>query len=186
MARKHWFIGDQHFYHTNIIRFCKRPYSNAKVMNTDLIARHNAVVGKDDYVWHLGDVMYWKGYTDPAKYGSSKTKLLHIMQRLNGKHELILGNHDSFTPRDYVAVGFTAVHTSLTIDVQGNSIFLNHDPCVGSGIPKNKIFICGHTHGLFKTMLNENKNCAPCINVSVENWEYTPVSFDQIIGELEG
>lgn len=180
---KHWFIADQHFYHHNIIRFCDRPFSNVKQMNTILIDNHNSIVGDNDKVWHLGDIMYWKGYSEAQNKGTSLTKLRRIMSRLRGKHELILGNHDTFTPRQYIEIGFSAVHTSLSINIDGTLVLLNHDPCIGSGI-KEGIFVCGHTHGLFKSMLNEDKDCVPCVNVSVENWNYTPVSFGQILEEI--
>ena len=52
---KVFFTSDTHFYHANIINFCKRPFANVETMNEALIENWNAVVGVDDIVFHLGD-----------------------------------------------------------------------------------------------------------------------------------
>lgn len=44
-----------HFNHTNIIRFCSRPFKDVEHMNETLIANWNRVVGPDNIVFHLGD-----------------------------------------------------------------------------------------------------------------------------------
>lgn len=52
---KVYFTSDTHFYHSNIIGFCKRPFKNVEDMNETLIENWNRVVGQDDIVFHLGD-----------------------------------------------------------------------------------------------------------------------------------
>lgn len=78
-----FFTSDTHFYHTNIIDFCRRPFMNIEAMNETLIANWNKVVGTNDIVFHLGDFCLG----DSAKWNG-------ILDRLNGKIYLILGNHD--------------------------------------------------------------------------------------------
>lgn len=51
---KVYFTSDTHFYHSNIIDFCKRPFKNVEDMNETLIENWNRVVGQDDIVFHLG------------------------------------------------------------------------------------------------------------------------------------
>ena len=51
MTSNTWVISDTHFYHDRIIEYCNRPYANAVEMNEDMIAKWNAVVGKDDVIW---------------------------------------------------------------------------------------------------------------------------------------
>ena len=71
---KVYFTSDTHFYHSNIIGFCKRPFKNVEDMNETLIENWNRVVGQDDIVFHLGDF---------CMGGSHEwTKILN---RLNGK-----------------------------------------------------------------------------------------------------
>lgn len=50
-----YFTADHHFNHTNIIKFCNRPFATVEEMNTTMIARWNEVVKHDDTVYHLGD-----------------------------------------------------------------------------------------------------------------------------------
>lgn len=52
---KVYFTSDTHFYHSNIIGFCKRPFKNVEDMNETLIENWNRVVSQDDIVFHLGD-----------------------------------------------------------------------------------------------------------------------------------
>ena len=49
-GNKVFFTSDTHFYHANIINFCKRPFANVETMNEALIENWNAVVGANDIV----------------------------------------------------------------------------------------------------------------------------------------
>ncbi|MBQ4059987.1 MAG: metallophosphoesterase, partial [Lachnospiraceae bacterium] len=80
---KVFFTSDTHFYHSNIINFCGRPFKNVEVMNETLIANWNSVVGPDDIVFHLGDFCL-----------GGSAEWTNILNRLNGKIYLIVGNHD--------------------------------------------------------------------------------------------
>lgn len=76
-------IADTHFFHENIIKFEKRPLDNVE----QIINNWNRVVGDDDLVIHLGDVIF----------GLEKSvKLPTIMAMLRGKKILCRGNHDSY------------------------------------------------------------------------------------------
>jgi calcineurin-like phosphoesterase family protein len=44
------FYSDPHFGHTNIIKYCDRPFASVDEMNEELVARYNASVGPDDFV----------------------------------------------------------------------------------------------------------------------------------------
>lgn len=155
-----FFISDQHFGHNNIIDYCNRPFKNSNIMDRELIRRHNAIVNKDDIVYMIGDFS--------LKSSTHKEYLRNILDNLKGEKHLILGNHDYLKPFDYIDIGFKSVHTSLEVE----EFVLVHDPSV-SCINRNKLFICGHVHDLFKTEKN-------VINVSVEMWSYAPVSLEEI------
>ena len=48
---KVYFTSDTHFYHSNIIGFCKRLFKNVEDMNETLIENWNQVVSQDDIVF---------------------------------------------------------------------------------------------------------------------------------------
>ena len=73
IAEKTFFTSDTHFYHSNIIRFCNRPFANVEQMNESMIRNWNSVVGQDDEVFHLEDFCLG-GSAEWAK----------ILDRLNG------------------------------------------------------------------------------------------------------
>lgn len=74
-----FFVSDTHFGHTNIIKYCKRPYASVEEMNQKLEENWNAIVRKEDLVYHLGDVAFHN---------------FEIIPRLNGRIKLVPGNHD--------------------------------------------------------------------------------------------
>lgn len=78
-----WFTADPHYWHTNIIKYCSRPFRYTDEMNEQLIKNHNAVVGENDEVYFGGDFAW-----------ASKGKIIELLCRLNGKKFMIIGNHD--------------------------------------------------------------------------------------------
>lgn len=76
-------IADTHFGHKRIIEFEKlyRPFATIEEHDRVLVERWNAVVRKNDTVWHLGDVFFGKEGHRP-------------LAALNGIKRLVLGNHD--------------------------------------------------------------------------------------------
>ena len=74
-----FFTSDTHFNHTNIIRFCDRPFGSTEEMNEKLIGNWNSVVGPDDIVFHLGDFCL-----------GGSAEWTKVLDRLNGKIYLII------------------------------------------------------------------------------------------------
>ena len=81
-----YFTSDLHFYHKNIIKYSPsfRSYENADEMNEKLIELWNSIVTPEDTVYNLGDL----------SMAANTKKIIEVAKRLNGKHFLILGNHD--------------------------------------------------------------------------------------------
>lgn len=172
-AERLFFTSDTHFGHRNIIKYCQRPFSCIEEMDDALIANWNRVVGKDDIIFHLGDF---------AMGGSAEWS--RLLQKLNGKIYLILGNHDLKT----IGAGFSrleGVAMQMLINVKGQIIYLNHYPflCYG-GAYRNTWQLYGHVHtchanrGLDVPRL---KMLMPIqYDVGVDNNNYRPVSFEQV------
>jgi calcineurin-like phosphoesterase family protein len=162
--------ADSHFSHTNILKFCNRPFANIDEMNSALVTNWNAVVTDDDSVWHLGDFCW---------HGSE-----HFFHRLNGKKHLIIGNHDgrktltlpwASQPRDY--------HEMKLIDGEGISheLVLSHYPFEEwNRYYKGSIHLYGHVHA---RKLNDCSK--PRFDVGVDNCNFAPITLDQILARLK-
>ena len=68
-----YLIGDTHFDHANIIRYCNRPFRNVQEMNETIVRNWNEIVKDKDTVYFLGDWTFGRGHK-PAKYWGRKLK----------------------------------------------------------------------------------------------------------------
>ena len=80
-----FFTSDHHFYHTNIIKYCNRPFQSVEEMNEEMVKRWNSVVNPGDTVYYLGD------------FSLAKRPVEVFVPRLNGEKHFIMGNHDVCT-----------------------------------------------------------------------------------------
>lgn len=82
-----YFTSDLHFGHKNILKYCPnfRNFQSVDEMDEYLINLWNKTVTPDDEIYNLGDFSFY----------NSVEKTEQILTRLNGKHSLILGNHDN-------------------------------------------------------------------------------------------
>lgn len=166
-----YLIGDTHFYHKNIIRFCNRPYEDVEEMNRALIANWNSVVGHDDIVYHLGDFGF-----------KASRKWLHgILAALNGTKVLIKGNHDKGTETMY-NMGFNVVLEKAVIQVPGTEAqyLLQHYPIYDTD-ELEELLIALNCHGLIHGHVHNNDGEDVCngfrMNVSAEVIDYTPIDI---------
>lgn len=170
--------SDQHFFHGNIIKYCNRPWNSGKdsdgniivtqkdieEMNEEMIMRWNSVVPNDGIVYHLGDIAL-----------GDRNKIKEILPLLNGKINLIMGNHDTKSVEFYYECGFNRVydHPILLKDF----FILSHEPI--SFLNKNSCFvnIYGHVHDsdVYKTF--SVNSCCVC----VERHDYKPISLEYIV-----
>lgn len=152
--------------HTNIIKYCNRPFKDTNSMNETLIKNWNMFVNKDDIVWHLGDFAL-----------GNKEQITNIVNQLNGKIKLIKGNHDTHNNQWYRDCGFDEVYDHPIIIK--DFIVLSHEP-----LPfiMNQMYInlYGHVHDspMFDTW---GEHCA-CL--CVERHQYHPVREETIIEHI--
>lgn len=176
---KIWFTSDTHFSHDNIIKFCQRPFENVEQMNEYLIEQWNSCVKKDDIVFHLGDFA-WGG----------SSVWVNILQRLNGRKVLIVGNHDVKNLRSNYHNFFETITYQLQIIVEGQPIYLNHYPFLayGGSYRKEPVWqLFGHVHTCKNTHQHEGQDDKrlPMLfpfqyDVGVDNNDYKPVNFHQV------
>lgn len=184
-----FFTSDEHYFHSNIIKpeYCNRPFANVEEMNAELIRRHNELVKPGDEVFHLGDFTF------------NKNRVKEILSQLNGKHHLIMGNHDACHPihcktrekkdrlqRFYFDAGFGIVTNYLQVHIlprpQGDNVDLYHLPFAGYENDrygnirledKGQWLIHGHVHQHWKIKGKQ-------INVGVDVWDFYPVPITEL------
>ena len=172
-----FFVADTHFYHRNIIKYCNRPWNSGvdsegniivtdtdvEQMNEEIVKRWNSIVSKDSIVWHLGDFSF-----------GGKENAEKIFPQLNGRINLVMGNHDHYKLKWYYDLGFNRVYDrKVIID---DFIILSHAPLMF--LNENSPFynIYGHVHDSPAYQTWSKTGCCVC----VERHDYTPVSLKKI------
>lgn len=170
-----FFTSDTHFNHANIIRYCQRPFKDVDEMNEVMIANWNNTVGNDDVIFHLGDFCLG---------GAAEwTKLL---DRLNGRIYLILGNHDLKNIRQGFFGRFEDVSMQMHIEVGKKRIYLSHYPflCFEGGYKTDVWQLFGHVHTRSSNTgidAGRLQFLYPTqYDVGVDNNDFTPISFEQV------
>lgn len=182
---ENWFTADTHWSHSNVIRYCKRPQYNPNdyieeghslhwiskerkferttEMDEMLIENWNALIKKSDNVYHLGDFCF------------APLRLPKILERLNGKIHLILGNHDEKQQQILLATGkFIWIKVYQRLRLEQNKIILCHYPFASwDGSCHGSFCLHGHCHG------NYHAN-GKILDVGVDNHNYSPWNYEEI------
>jgi calcineurin-like phosphoesterase family protein len=185
-----FFTSDNHFYHSNIIRYCKRPFlkegdldskgnwvssyiarERTEEMNLIMIRNWNERVKSGDLVFHLGDFCFKHAPSESPE--APKDAFDIIRPQLNGDIVFISGNHDSRN-------GVKSIIESLVIHYGGKRIFLTHDPKYAK--EDFALNFCGHVHDKWKFQKLGKKSII--CNLSVDMWDYRPVDYNQIFGAV--
>ena len=153
------FTSDLHLGHTNIIKYCDRPFKTVNHMNESLIKKWNDVVKSGDTVFHLGDFCH-----KTARYNCDK-----FIARLNGHIIFIKGNHDNSS---------LSIIETATIEYGGKVWGLCHNPEDAT----EKFNLTGHVHERWRTKKIGDK---VCFNVGCDVNNFQPISIKTIIKELE-
>lgn len=133
-----WFTADLHLGHTNIIRYCDRPFRDVDEMDRALVDRWNETVDPDDEVWVLGDFALGR-----------IAVTLPMARELHGTKVLVAGNHDRcwhghgdrarrWTDR-YLEAGFAEVRQGdVRLQVGATSVLACHFPYRGDSQPHDR------------------------------------------------
>lgn len=163
-----FFTSDLHFYHRNVIEYCKRPFKDVEEMNECLIRNWNDRVGATDTVYVLGDVSF-----------GNPMDTHQTLLRLSGFKHLILGNHDrhgrhspkkseSFPWEEH----FNSIHEYKRLDVEGHKFVLCHFPF--ASWERGYINLHGHTHGKYPCRYRQH-------DVGVDSNNYQPITWQEAI-----
>lgn len=172
-----FFASDYHFYHTNVIKYDKRPFDNVSEMNETLIDNWNDKVGRDDTVFYLGDFSFKNG--EAAK---------EIADSLNGNIHFILGNHDDY--RDIKSFGrFESISDYIHLNVSDaeanrgmQCVTMSHYPMLSwDKINHGSWHIHGHEHQSFtKNPEYDWYYKRKVLDLGCNGWDYKPMSFSEI------
>jgi calcineurin-like phosphoesterase family protein len=175
-------ISDTHWGHAAAVRHFKRKdgsplrdFESAEACDEYMIEQWNRVVGKNDKVYHLGDVVMPKNHL----------RLDEIMPRLNGDKVLIKGNHDELKPARYLA-HFRDIRGSHLLD----NLVLTHVPLHPASLLRWRGNIHGHLHSYAvqkanhfqagQIMYHDQVEDPKYFCVSVERINYTPIPFETV------
>ena len=182
---KVYFTSDTHFNHANIIKYCNRPFykegdlvgggelavrvwksdkiksDRCNWMNEVLIENWNDTVKPEDVVYHLGDF----GFLNTEEYSE-------YLNKLNGHIILFRGNHDEQNK-------VKAYLTMAIMNFGGKEVFAQHHP--PEELPICDFAICGHVHDKWKHRIYKKHPNIPIINLSVDVWDYRPISTETLL-----
>lgn len=140
-------ISDLHLGHKNVAEW--RGFNTVEEHDQYIIDKWNSVVGKRDYVKVLGDIaMHKKHYP--------------MLDELNGKIDVILGNHDL---KNHVPDLMMYVNSVCGM-VKYKGVWLSHAPIHPQEL-RGHINIHGHVH---MDSIDDDRY----INVSCDVVDYTP------------
>lgn len=161
-----YFTSDTHFGHANAIKYCNRPYADVIEMNQVLTDRWNARVKSGDTVYHLGDFAL-----------GPVTELDGHRAKLAGNIILVKGNHDRSKGR-MLAAGFQEVVSELYLELEGERLFLHHQPMLGDvWKDRAEVHLCGHVH-------TEWSRIGTIINVGVDVRSFEPKTLAELLSDL--
>ena len=171
MGMKVFLTSDHHFFHTNIIKYCERPFNDAVHMNSEMFTRWNETINPEDIVIYVGDLS--------AGLGEKKQELFNLVQNLNGKKFLIRGNHDHQPDDWYLQAGFKRVFPYINL---GGILVIHYSlqTAIERGFKVQdfgtvEYVIHGHTH---RVDIPDHENH---FNVAADRHNFTPVSYEVAI-----
>lgn len=184
-GQKVFLTSDLHFGHKNILDFCKRPFADIKEMSEKLIENWNSVVGEDDIVLDTGDVLWFDGRHDAKR----------VLEKLNGKHYIIQGNHDRKQTFELCnPTKISVLESEAQVWIEGLDcekkvveLFLSHCPMMtwphrGYGVPN----FFGHIHT--KEGIENMDSDLPLwplqYDIGVDNNNYRPIELIETLRKI--
>ena len=166
--------SDYHLNHNKDFIYKARGFECVEDMNEEIIKRHNEVVGWDDDIYLLGDLMLMND-EEGIKY----------LRRLNGRIHIIIGNHDSDKRLSLYSTlnNVEEIEYAQRLQFSKFTFFLSHYPlCANFGKRNNTINLCGHLHTKDKW---EQWDEFGIYHVDFDA-HGRPISLDEVIMDIEG
>lgn len=170
---KEWFTSDTHYGHHNVIRYSNRPFNNAEEMDEAMIKGWNSKVSPSDTVYHLGDFFF-----------CGEDRAVSILNRLNGKKILIMGNHDKQVKRsERIREKLTKVCDYLELHINKQKIVMSHYPMITwNASHYGSWMLHGHSH---HSMRYPFVGRILDVGVDGEGYNFSPISFQDIKQKMD-
>lgn len=174
--------SDYHFNHDREFIWKARGFNSVDEMNEAIITNHNSIITDEDDIYILGDICLGGGV--PGITAKNQA----LIERLNGRIHIILGNHDTPARQEMYMMCKNVVDVKYAdmIHYRGYHFYLSHFPTITSNLEKETLKQCticlfGHTH--------QNNNFymdMPFMyHVGVDSHNCTPVLLDDAIEDMK-
>lgn len=177
-----FYISDLHFYHEALLdHLDHRPFKSVEEMNEYMVERWNSKVKRSDEVFVLGDIS--QGNVENS---------IKILNRLNGKLSLMIGNHDSFAQKSKfltTSTRFRKISHYTEISDNNRKVILSHYPIMfyngqfsqNSNGEYNTYMLYGHVHNSFDELLiNKFIAEAEAYKREIKGGIFVPTPFQMI------
>jgi calcineurin-like phosphoesterase family protein len=176
MKSKIFFTSDHHFGHTNILKFCDRPFTSIEEMNEELINRWNEKISKEDEVYHLGDFAL-----------TTNESFKEITDRLNGTIYLVVGNHEGAALNNRKRFKWIKDYYELKVqDEEGKNgvqriILFHYAMRVWRGDYRGSWHLYGHSHNNLP-----DKEDSLSFDIGVDCHDFYPLEYREVKGIMQG
>ena len=162
-----WFTSDTLFWNRECLRYFKRPFDYVEDMNEHIISQWNRVVKPKDIIYHLGNFST-----------GSKNQTKQILNRLNGRINLIVGSEDSNSNVLSMRNKLASCNYRLEITVNHYLLTLNHYPQRrwNNDHQTNSFMLHGFTGHTLPPEFGKLT-----LDVGVDGFDFTPLHFDRVV-----
>ncbi len=163
-----WFTADFHLDHSNILRYCNRPFPNVEEMNQGILGQINRWVKTNDILYFLGDFCM-----------GSKARAVEFRRQIHCKTIFALpGNHDKQVRK--LTQEFRWLDNLSEISISRQRIVLCHYAMrVWNHSSHGAWHLYGHSHGRLPDVPS---SCS--MDVGVDTHNFCPWHFDEIKSQM--
>ncbi len=172
-----WLTSDLHLGHDREFIYRPRGFNSIDEMNEQIVKNWNSVIDEGDDIYVLGDIML-----------GNNIKGIELINSLKGAIHLVRGNHDTDTRINLYNnnVAFVEICDAKYLRYNGYHFYLTHYPCFTGNLHKESLKqmtlnLHGHTHAQTPFFYD----LPFCYNVGVDAHNCMPISFEQIIRDMQ-